>query len=1445
MEHNDISRFDGTLKVNILENIISSEEVDKEELAAAINEEDDNYVADPELKPTSTGGISIYYNGGDTIDGLPNRQQFVDPLLRPNVENNDNLYFMPNDIEEINEYHYGVPKYVLRIYGILPSGDKAEVQITKIPVYFDTLAENAQELVSEYFDNIQEYDSPYRIENVRAFPCRGFNVRKRTFKRIFTENTKTRKALIEFFKDKGVETASNDRSSYYRKAARENDLPLSDWAVISNYRIEVNPKKSPLCKYLIIVDCDNYKPLINTMAAKAVREAAAKIKSDTPYLSKDKLLILGWDIETYSGRGLGDLPMPYYDEDECFMICLSFHWKDEVKPLCQICLVNVETAPDPNWITIHCSSNENLLSAFAICWREMAPDITVGFNDSDYDWKFVVEKADKMGILENMFSMMSARAPPSTRARKNENFSVMNWNYNKAKKIKISAEESFFSTFLKVPGCIPIDVRVCYKKLYPKTETVKSSSLKFYLDLSGLESKIDLPIKRMWQYYKDARSNPTEKTAEQMRHVSHYCIIDAVRCQQLMVRRNIVTDYREVSSLAFVSLYDSHYYAGGMKVCNLLGAYAHKRDILVSMIPKDHPETGKYPGAFVFPPEKGICPNPDRLMAIERLRESVSNESVSNKSLKNNTNLVHEVKEAINNFAHDRPVTGLDFSSLYPSLIMTYNLSPEKIILDYDEAQRWKSEGYKIHDIEFQFNDRQIKGWSIMHESKTENIGLYPSVLIDLFAKRAEVKKKLGQYGIVKELLELIFNKASKLNITNEAAHNIIIQEIKEEYEKCTNQINQSDISISPGSTIEEELSDLKRRKKNAEDQLSAIKPEENLKELYEKTCFEYTCANTKQNALKVYMNTFYGEAGNSLSPFFLLELAGGVTSSGQYNIKMVADFVRSKGFIIKYGDTDSLYLIAPQKYFQECDSDFIGGKLDREGWMSAMVRITMRALNNIRDEVNECLRLDNGSSYLKMAYEEVLYPVVFTGKKKYFGVPHLNEVNFHATKYFIKGIDVVKQGQSGMAKNIGNEIIAACMNIHNTRTVKQIVEDILTNSVVDVNQWKLEDFKKSDAYRPNKENVSVQRFVARMKIKHEMEIEEAKLLIAKGEKPKPYIYAAPEAGERFYYIIVKTDDTYNLRGCKVKPKKGDKMEYSNTVKLEQVDIGFYIVSYVIGLCARFINSEEEFQLSGCTDEKKIDEHAQKTAKKYLEQMVMRINGVNPALSRKRGCEYRSNYKTAFNAVRGKLVNIIGHNSMNILHGKWLNYEIFSNEENYDKYRICLDIVKSADDMAQSLVTTEWCETMVQKLYPTNDLLSGELFRNTRNIIIIESMHTNLLNKHERNLANSIQIYIPSVSQIAEKYQILLTRVVTDHRNGLFQELDCAHIMNEDDKKILDQFCEYWNKIVSIRKIKIMKDKFRSHLNLLKTKKMGIISRPSSLEVEEMINEDMARRYGV
>src|SRR4051812_23406910 len=73
----------------------------------------------------------------------------------------------------------------------------------------------------------------------------------------------------------------------------------------------------------------------------------------------------------------------------------------------------------------------------------------------------------------------------------------------------------------------------------------------------------------------------------------------------------------------------------------------------------------------------------------------------------------------------------------------------------------------------------------------------------------------------------------------------------------------------------------------------------------------------------KIYMNTFYGEAGNSKSLIFLRELAEGTISAGKYNLNLVTEFVSKKEFGIKYGDTDSLYLICTDKYYENVMKPF------------------------------------------------------------------------------------------------------------------------------------------------------------------------------------------------------------------------------------------------------------------------------------------------------------------------------------------------------------------------------------------------------------------------------------------------------------------------------------------------------------------------------------------
>ncbi|RIB08842.1 DNA-directed DNA polymerase [Gigaspora rosea] len=343
-------------------------------------------------------------------------------------------------------------------------------------------------------------------------------------------------------------------------------------------------------------------------------------------------------------------------------------------------------------------------------------------------------------------------------------------------------------------------------------------------------------------------------------------------------------------------------------------------------------------------------------------------------------------------------------------------------------------------------------------------------------------------------------------------------------------------------------------------------------------------------------MNTFYGEAGNSKSPFFLRELAGGITSAGQYNINLVADYVTKKSFGIKYGDTDSLYLTCPDEYYKKCDEAFTRGELSKEAYWTEMVKITMKVMDNFRNKVNAFLKVKNGTSYLKMAYEEVLFSVCFTGKKKYFGVAHEEIVNFKPKKLFTKGIDTVKQGQTELFKFVGEKIMREAMDINNTRMIHQIVKNTLKEAKY--KQWDFGQFIAMATWKPKVKNQCIQRFIARMKEKS---------------------LSIPDPGERFSYVVVKGDTLYDENGKKQPRRVADYMEFPDIAKElnTEIDISHYL-EQTVGLCARFINDDEKYQPPSShkimqlkdsdKKEKQIDAYSQKEAKKWLTKYIKALN---------------------------------------------------------------------------------------------------------------------------------------------------------------------------------------------------------------------------------------------
>src|SRR3954452_13039845 len=306
----------------------------------------------------------------------------------------------------------------------------------------------------------------------------------------------------------------------------------------------------------------------------------------------------------------------------------------------------------------------------------------------------------------------------------------------------------------------------------------------------------------------------------------------------------------------------------------------------------------------------------------------------------------------------------------------------------------------------------------------------------------------------------------------------------------------------------------------------------------YSSVCFDCDYWDSKQKALKVYMNTFYGEAGNSKSPIFLRELACGTTTAGKYNLNLVAEFVSKKGFGIKYGNTDSLYLTCPDRYYEKCDEAFSRKELSKEAYWGKMVKITMDVMKKLRDQINAYLRIKSGTSYLKMAYEEVLFPVCFAGKKKYFGVGHEDVVNFRPKTLFMKGIDTVKQGKFQLLKFIGEKIMREAMDINNTHSIHEIVKDTLREA--QNREWDFNEFIVMGTWKPKKKNLCNNHFMRCMREKNKR---------------------IPDPSECFSYVVVKGPPFYNKEDKKKPHRVGDFMEYVDIAKEQnmKIDINYYL----------------------------------------------------------------------------------------------------------------------------------------------------------------------------------------------------------------------------------------------------------------------------------------------
>ncbi len=1253
------------------------------------------------------------------ISVLPQRSDFLNgtmrSAIRTQISKRGPILFMPTSVHESPYFGRNHAHYIY-LFGVTPCGSKTCIVLDGVEVHTDIRVPddmNSGAFESVLREQFIHNNISFRgITDVFMYRLHGFQKTKSPFKRVTFRTLADRKCALDYIRNinkdhaaagKSVwETAADDtgRGSYYfPKVAREYRFATADWNRIERYEVLSAATVTTNCAYALKVHVADFKKLSKDRRATYMRPGSG-LKH---VIDRDPTMVCMWDIETHRDVQNGLVPTPDDQDFTIFMICSAYFEQHSSTPMVTYCVCNQDTIARPGTaITVVCASEVDVLCAHMEIMRRMAPDVLGAFNGGNFDWPLYRVKLERNGLLTRLKASISSLPTYNETERKVKSYCFQ------SKEVKIDAETNHYvACVADFPGILDTDVLPVFLKMYPRAEIGKGASLNFFLGENGLESKEDMPYKRMFKIYERARAFaaapvvachctmrdgcamcreivreidckmlPTHEYGDElhddlccycgklprsrrdMADVGYYCVIDCVRPQQLYVKRMIMPDKRELSTMTYVSLFDSFWHADGRKVCNLIGAECAKMDIAFSnaRLDKHDDEKDHYPGGWVFAPNRGL--HSDGFIEV---------------TIQDPDGTTRRVR------VRCRPITGLDFNSLYPSLMMTYNFSPDMIILGGKEmALALMAEGYSVHHIApFAYERGEEKGkagnqqligegWVVRHngihnpKKDTQVVIEYNKQVIDEYTVGGNVTAieytsaigpSLEQLLMIQQLRDAGCSSTPKrtTKLIPSRGRNALPGERMGVFARVVKKLFDRRVPIKARSVF---LSKLKEQMTKDKVDSTIIKQDGvDVVVHYNDVAFDRERVESKSRAVKVCTNTIYGMAGNGKSSVYSLFVAAGITTMGQENIKRVAAYVQSQGYIVHYGDTDSVYISCPDDMFRACDTayeealraldaemlddeaTYMARKVDiRRKWWTEQVTISMHAINTLREQVSDMLRINNGTTFLNVAYEEVGYPTVLCGKKKYYLKPHVAIVDFDSKELMIRGIDIIKQGQAPISRQLGYEFIRTSLSPANWYDLIDLAEHQIRKFYTIKHDVKL--FTQSARYKPTKKNVPVLTFVKRMK---------DMCILFKDDPMLVALFSPPDAGDKFEYILVKKPIKYTLTGSRIDIKKGDQMEYVRvylasllTDEPMEIDLDYYMKNSIIGVFARMICYHERFQpptgMYNTEDKegyKSMDKHCVAAASKYLEAICDTITGYNKTAITQVGRNHRKIYHRA------------------------------------------------------------------------------------------------------------------------------------------------------------------------------------------------------------------------
>jgi len=411
-------------------------------------------------------------------------------------------------------------------------------------------------------------------------------------------------------------------------------------------------------------------------------------KSIGPSKNQERLapiMCCAFDIECTSLDG--SFPNPKRASDDCIMIATIFR-QYQTSGLSESCLKVVHTIKKcdsistPNTVVIECETEEELLLSWRKLIQTMDPDFIYGYNSNGFDWTYIHERAKRYPRSYKKIMKMSRNTDETSEFI--------------TKKLASSALGDNIHKYIDMNGRIILDVMKEVQKDY-KLDMFK---LDFVANHFLKSNKVDLSPQELFRKYNEVG------TPEAIREIAVYCIQDTDLCNDLVWKLNIVIKAIKMANVCSVPAEYIFYRGQGVKIFSLISKECRNAGIIIPVIKKAYnlsdeeeekaKEEARYQGALVIETDGGL---------------------------------------------YYEPVVVLDFTSLYPSCIMAWNISHDTIVLDrkYDNI-----DGLVYENIEYtDYNGENIVCRYVQVDSEGGNKGIFPTILKKLLDTRKEFKNKM------------------------------------------------------------------------------------------------------------------------------------------------------------------------------------------------------------------------------------------------------------------------------------------------------------------------------------------------------------------------------------------------------------------------------------------------------------------------------------------------------------------------------------------------------------------------------------------------------------------------------------------------------------------------------------------------------------------------------